>query len=81
MKTFPCIAVFMSSLTIMAIAVDRYRMIVYSHLCQVGPCLAWLLLPVIATISSALAATIWAKTQLLSLYTILVRRPFRVISG
>ena len=36
MKTFPCIAVFMSSLTIMAIAVDRYRIIIHSQSKQVG---------------------------------------------
>jgi hypothetical protein len=35
MKTFPCIAVFMSSMTIMAIAVDRYRIIIHSQSKQV----------------------------------------------
>ena len=35
MKTFPCIAVFMSSMTIMAIAVDRYRIILHSQSKQV----------------------------------------------
>ena len=35
-KTFPCVAVYMSSLTNMAIAVDRYRFIVRSQSMQVG---------------------------------------------
>ena len=34
-KTFPCVAVYMSSLTNMAIAVDRYRFIVRSQSPQV----------------------------------------------
>ena len=34
-KTFPCVAVYMSSLTNMAIAVDRYRVIVTSQSLQV----------------------------------------------
>ena len=34
-KTMPCIAVFMSSLTIVAIALDRYRVIVSSSSKQV----------------------------------------------
>ena len=34
-KTFPCTAAFMSSLTIVAVAVDRYRIIVLSHKRQV----------------------------------------------
>ena len=35
MKTLPCVAVFMSSLTIVSIAVDRYRIIVHSTARQV----------------------------------------------
>ena len=35
-KTFPCVAVYMSSLSNMAIAVDRYRVIVRSQSPQVG---------------------------------------------
>ena len=35
-KTFPCVTVYMSSLTNMAIAVDRYRFIVRSQSLQVG---------------------------------------------
>ncbi len=34
-KTLPCVAVFMSSLTIVSIAVDRYRIIVHSTARQV----------------------------------------------
>ena len=45
----------MSSLTIMTIAVDRYRIIVHSHLRQVGPCGAWLLLPFIFLTSCVLS--------------------------
>ena len=78
----------MSSLTIMAIAVDRYRIIVHSHLrqvsqllnkkipdttMQVGPCGAWLLLPIIFLVSCVLSGTIYVKTELHSLATILVR--------
>ena len=33
-KASPCFAVFYSSLTIVAIAIDRYRFVVYSHLTQ-----------------------------------------------
>jgi hypothetical protein len=35
-KTLPCVAVFMSSLTIVSIAIDRYRIIVHSGAKQVG---------------------------------------------
>ncbi len=35
LKTLPCVAVFMSSLTIMVIAADRYRIIVHSSSKQV----------------------------------------------
>ena len=35
-KTFPCVTVYMSSLTNMAIAVDRYRFIVRSQSLQVA---------------------------------------------
>ena len=35
-KTFPCIAVYMSSFTVVAIAIDRYRVIVHSNSMQIG---------------------------------------------
>jgi hypothetical protein len=35
-KTLPCVAVFMSSLTIVSIAIDRYRIIVHSTATQVA---------------------------------------------
>ena len=34
-KTFPCVAAFMSSLTIVCVALDRFRCIVQSHRTQV----------------------------------------------
>ena len=35
-KTFPCVAAFMSSLTIVCVALDRFRCIVQSDRTQVG---------------------------------------------
>ena len=71
-QTLPCITVYMSSLTNMAIALDRYRVIVKPESLQVSTRGAWLLLPVIFVSASALSAPISYKTKLVSLKQFLV---------
>ena len=71
-KTLPCITVYMSSLTNMAIALDRYRVIVKPDSPQVTTGGAWLLLPVISLLASALSFPITYKTKLVSLKQFLV---------
>merc|ERR1719336_414526 len=63
-KTFPCIAAFMSSLTIVCVALDRFRCIVQSEKVQVTPLYAWLLLPFIFTISILLASPIFIHSRI-----------------
>ena len=71
-KTFPCVAVYMSSLTNMAIALDRYRFIVKSQSLQVSTVGAALLYPVIVIISLLLAFPIAYKTKLVPMEQLLV---------
>jgi len=70
-KTFPCIAAFMSSLTIVCVALDRFRCIVQSGKVQVTPFYAWLLLPLICIISIMLASPIFITSRLYNLKHIL----------
>ena len=71
-KTFPCVAVYMSSLTNMAIAMDRYRFIVKSQSLQVSTVGAALLYPVIVIISLLLAFPIAYKSKLVPIKQLLV---------
>ena len=71
-KTFPCVAVYMSSLTNMAIAMDRYRFIVKSQSLQISTVGAALLYPVIVIISLLLAFPIAYKTKLVPMKQLLV---------
>ncbi|XP_023344207.1 neuropeptide F receptor [Eurytemora carolleeae] len=70
-KTMPCIAVFMSSLTIVAIALDRYRVIVSSSGKQIGELGAWLLLPFIFILSFILSTPVLMASTLDSLENLL----------
>ena len=72
MKTLPCITVYMSSLTNMALALDRYRVIVKPTSVQVSTGGAWVLLPLIFVVASALSFPITYKTRLVSLKQLLV---------
>ena len=72
MKTLPCITVYMSSLTNVAIALDRYRVIVKPNNVQVSTEGAWLLLPLIFLAASVLSFPITYKTRLVSLKQFLV---------
>ena len=72
-KTFPCVAVFMSSLTMMAIAGDRYRVILCPDRLQVGPRQAWAALPAIFLLSCLLSSFIFFKTKLFTLAQVMVR--------
>ena len=97
MKTFPCVTVYMSSLTNMAIAVDRYRFIVRSQSMQVGNSRLVLaldnsLLQIsnlgavivflgISLLSCGLAFPIMYKTKLLSLEQMMVRALARCLSN
>ena len=72
-KTFPCVAVFMSSLTMMAIAGDRYRVIICPDRLQVGPRQAWAALPAIFLLSCLLSSLLFFKTNLFSLARVMVR--------
>ena len=71
-KVFPCVAVFMSSLTIVAIACDRYRVIVSPDRLQVGGGQAWACLPAILLVSCLLSSPLFFRTKLFSLATFLV---------
>ena len=71
-KIFPCVAVFMSSLTIVAIAGDRYRVIISPDRLQVGPRQAWASLPVIFLLSLLLSSPLFFKTKLYTLAEIMV---------
>jgi len=73
-KTFPCVAVYMSSLTNMAIAVDRYQVIVRTQSLQVSSCGAFLMLPAILVTSALLAFPLVYKTKLLSINEFLVTK-------
>ena len=76
LKSFPCLAVFMSSLTIMAIAVDRHRMICRPTYTQLGFGSALLLCPLILIVSLLFCLPLYIKTRLHSLDTVLgVRLP------
>ena len=72
-KTFPCVAVFMSSLSLMAIAGDRYRVILCPDRLQVGPRQAWAALPAIFLLSCLLASCVFFRTNLLTMTEVLVR--------
>ena len=71
-KTLPCITVYASSLTNMAIALDRYRVIVKPDSVQVSTRGAFLLLPVIFLLASALSFPITYRTKLVTLKQFLV---------
>ena len=72
-KTFPCVAVFMSSLSLMAIAGDRYRVILCPHSLQVGPRQAWAALPAIFILSCLLSSFVFFRTNLYTMAELLVR--------
>ena len=72
-KTFPCVAVFMSSLSLMAIAGDRYRVILCPDRLQVGPRQAWAALPAIFLLSCLLSSFIFFRTNLYSMARVMVR--------
>ena len=94
MKTLPCAVVYMSSLTIMAISADRFRVIVHSEqrqvvpsttnplqsqTVQVSPGQAWLLLPLILSLSCALAAPVFINSQLYPLSNFLVSNSSEIV--
>ena len=72
-KILPCLAVFMSSLTIIAIAADRHRVIISPDRLQVGAGQAWASLPVIFLLSALLSSPLYFNTKFLSLGQILVK--------
>ena len=71
-KTLPCITVYMSSLTNMAIALDRYQVIVKPNSVQVSTRGAWLLLPLIVLAATSLSFPITYKTKLVTLKELMV---------
>ena len=73
MRTFPCITVYMSSMTNMAVAVDRYRVIVRHNSLQVSRAAAFVLVPVIFLISTGLSLPIALYSKLVPLKVLLVR--------
>ena len=62
----------MSSLTNMAIALDRHQVIVKPDSVQVSTTGAWLLLPIIALVAFALSFPITFKTKLVTLKDLMV---------
>ena len=87
-RTVPCVAAFMSSLTVITVALDRRRVILRPHQhqvslgsadCpvqlisrQVGKVGASLSLPVILSLSCLLASPVFIKSQLVSLHQLVV---------
>ena len=71
-KTFPCVAVYMSSFTVMAVAIDRYRVIVRSSSMQIGYRQAWATLPAIFLVSVIFSSAIFFRSHIRTLTTMAV---------
>ena len=72
MRSFPCVTVYMSSMTNMAVAVDRYRVIVKHNSLQVSRAAAFVLVPVIFLVSAGLSLPIALYSKLVPLNVLLV---------
>ena len=71
-KTFPCITVYMSSMTNMAVAMDRYRFIVKPNGLQVSKVAAYILMPVIFLVSTALSLPVAFNSKVVPLKVFMV---------
>ncbi|XP_059082512.1 neuropeptide F receptor-like [Tigriopus californicus] len=63
-KAFPCSAVYLSSITIVIIALDRYRFIVHSSAAQLSLNQSLIMLPFIALISMLMGLPVFVHTHL-----------------